>query len=495
MLNDLIQVFASGKSRDRDEPDDQPGWAYVLDQRWNKMSPKPPLPSIQTTALGYSVSPDPNDPDRSVITSDDSLTSKSVRNENLYNEEEIGSERVEIISDDGLSTANVSRRNADDYIQEHGGKIISSSVTPEDYPGSDKGFYSITGSIVNSPETGTIAEGALTDRLFDILADGSHAWNEALMLIESYHSMANGVETGQIRLSQASQILNEVEGFILASRPQREPELRNTEDASPMNDQMFSPIEANRPRITPPKVGEAGLLPPSIDPVGPNGRSWLEIQKVGTYLSVAEREWFLNQIGKTISPNGEAVPIPVQRIQAAQAANPSNFPTISAQGMRVPKITTGEWVTLPADLVSLIQNIFPQNQWEEAYLIVAAETGGKNIPGMSASVHGYFQIHEVNFSSLTQALGIPVNRETIYNPEVNVLAAREINMRSGGWAATSSTLRDYTIYIPQEDGSFRARTITSNRTQNPWHPGPEVVEYVWAKNNAPASIGLQPVTR
>ena len=148
------------------------------------------------------------------------------------------------------------------------------------------------------------------------------------------------------------------------------------------------PMSGN-PRITPPHVGEAGMA--------------------------------------------EGSPPVTQADIAAGAYGPPS-PVLP---LNLPDVVHGGTVTLSPDQITAIRSVFPQSEWGTAQLIAAAESKGNNGAIGSAGEVGLFQIHPVNWLSLSQALGIPINAQTLQDPMVNARAAFVLWQGSQGWGRKS----------------------------------------------------------
>lgn len=192
-----------------------------------------------------------------------------------------------------------------------------------------------------------------------------------------------------------------------------------------------------RPKITPPNTGSGGLL--ALVNLSPNGRTFGEITDAGGYLSLEEREWYLNQIGKTVDPiTGAAVDM---KVYAAKAP-------VQVGSMVIPKALpngdVGSYVTLSPDVVAAIQTIFPPDEWRTAFMIAAVENNG-NATGAnpSSGASGLFQILPSNFGTFTflnhttgQYETLTIDSSNASDPYVNTAKAEQLWRNSNGWGAT-----------------------------------------------------------
>lgn len=203
-----------------------------------------------------------------------------------------------------------------------------------------------------------------------------------------------------------------------------------------------APAESAAPTLPPP-------APPRTAP-SPTGRTFAEIQASGRYQNVAEREWYLNQINRTIGRNGLPVPRPagLPTRNAPHAAAPPMFGSTStssssplpstpmAQGSpvhisddgsaAVPDYVHGGSVTLSKAQVSAIRTVFPPNEWDMAMEVAVAESGGNNNARGAANERGLFQIHPVNWQNLG------VDEVSLQDPLRNAEAAYKL-WHDSGW--------------------------------------------------------------
>ena len=87
----------------------------------------------------------------------------------------------------------------------------------------------------------------------------------------------------------------------------------------------------------------------------------------------------------------------------------------------IPQTTEGQ-------AIALIKKYFPQDQWNNAYAIMMAETSGRNVPSTfnqqgTEDSHGLFQI---NLDAHPQMAG------KVYDPEANIAYAAQL-WRESGW--------------------------------------------------------------
>lgn len=194
-----------------------------------------------------------------------------------------------------------------------------------------------------------------------------------------------------------------------------------------------------------------------VIPVAPSsGRTYQEILNSPTYADPTERAWFQTQL-----PLQRLGVRPVTDSVTSLTATPSlsNFPTSAsnpagtvrlpppdANGINVPQIRSGVHgnVQLDAHTVSAIQQSFDPSQWQTAYLIAAAESGGNHAATGGAGEIGDFQINPGPLDPTTgqpafwqgysRALGIPVDATTLQDPQVNARVAAYIWRTQGGWS-------------------------------------------------------------
>lgn len=80
-----------------------------------------------------------------------------------------------------------------------------------------------------------------------------------------------------------------------------------------------------------------------------------------------------------------------------------------------------------SDPISLIKKYFPQDQWNNAYTIMMAESGGQNIPSQynqygGEDSHGLFQIN---------LMAHPQMANKVYDPEENIKYAAQLYSEQG----------------------------------------------------------------
>lgn len=190
------------------------------------------------------------------------------------------------------------------------------------------------------------------------------------------------------------------------------------------------------------------MSPPQPRPSSssPTGRTFAEIQSSGRYQSTAEREWYLNQINRTIGRNGLPVPKPSglpPRVGSATSSpmfgGSAPLPTPPTGGMlqgspvrladdgsaTVPNYVGGGTVTLSKAQVNAIRTVFPPSEWDMAMEVAAAESGGSNVARGAANERGLFQIHPVNWQNLG------VDEAALQDPFRNTEAAYKLWHESG----------------------------------------------------------------
>jgi hypothetical protein len=148
----------------------------------------------------------------------------------------------------------------------------------------------------------TYTSSQLTNEFTRNMQQGGPNWTAqgAMTYWNQMQPLYQGVQTGQMPLPQAMTQANQMAFNV----PQQHPMTTGTPAVS-------GPQAAAQPQIRPPNTGDAGLRalpqgsfdqgPSQTDMMGPDGRSFSQI--TGTpYKSDAEREFYLNQIGKTVDP-------------------------------------------------------------------------------------------------------------------------------------------------------------------------------------------------
>lgn len=113
-----------------------------------------------------------------------------------------------------------------------------------------------------------------------------------------------------------------------------------------------------------------------------------------------------------------------------------NSPVLPVQ---VPDVVHGGQATLQPDQLNAIRSVFPEAEWNTAQLIAAAESKGNNAATGNAGEVGLFQIHPINWPSLSAALGIPINAQSLQDPYINAKAAFILWQGAQGWGRKSGT--------------------------------------------------------
>ena len=198
--------------------------------------------------------------------------------------------------------------------------------------------------------------------------------------------------------------------------------------------------------------GGKGWSAPGMGPApSPTGRTWDEIKAAGDYQSFEERMWFLEQIGKTVDLNTGQV-IPLARTQAQGQPQPVAAPTPQAPaavatprpglatgtqgGMQVPDLVHGGTATIPDNALQAIRQLFPEQEFNTAIHIAAAESKGSNDAIGKAGEVGLFQVHPVHFGTvvtLPDGTRVAINAQNLRDPVVNTAAARQIWQNNQGW--------------------------------------------------------------
>jgi LysM repeat protein len=144
----------------------------------------------------------------------------------------------------------------------------------------------------------------------------------------------------------------------------------------------------------------------------------------------------LQQANNIPNPNliqaGRTLTIPGTRDDFVPATPPAEGPRLSAQtagAMTVPDFAHGGTAYLSPQVVDAIQKNFPQDQWNIAYHIVAAESkGNPSAKNPTGGERGIFQIHPVHHRA-------GINDTTLQDPYVNAREARRLfdqNRAAGG---------------------------------------------------------------
>lgn len=265
--------------------------------------------------------------------------------------------------------------------------------------------------------------------------------------------LASHINQGQIAFADAAKIMKNMVQSVRTL-----PVANGAPQSAPM-----ASGSSGTPTAATPFPGTGSLqLPPSSLPTpappatSPTGRTFSDIQASGKYQSLAEREWYLNQINRTVGRNGLPVPRP-SLPDPSTTAGTSFDPSSGGSGMfgngGEPSITppsTGSGGLLdtlpdgsamvpdyahpgstPAHLsqaqVNAIRTIFPPSEWTFAMEVAAAESGGNNNATGSAGERGIFQIHPVNFRTLG------VDSQALQDPFRSTEAAYKL-WEESGWA-------------------------------------------------------------
>lgn len=187
-----------------------------------------------------------------------------------------------------------------------------------------------------------------------------------------------------------------------------------------------------------------GSLPTPTDPkanASPTGRNFYEIQASGKYQTVGEREWYLNQINRTIGRSGLPVPKPAPSpAEGLFGGGPTPLPNFGAPSTGsggvlrtsddgsavVPDYAHGGEARLTSAQVSAIRTIFPPSEWDMAMEVAAAESHGDDNAVGADGERSIFQIHPVNWKSLG------VDEHSLQDPFRAAEAAYKL-WQSDGW--------------------------------------------------------------